>query len=106
MLTQLPAGSIEYTLINGDGLRLGDGDTPPDAEVWRAIDPFVAAMASGRGGEEIAALGGFGVRYVLLAPGSAKELCHSLMLSRDYDDFPTLKVKFSGAFLASLRGPG
>jgi len=74
MLTQLPAGSIEYTLINGDGLRLGDGDTPPDAEVWRAIDPFVAAMASGRGGEEIAALGGFGVRYVLLAPGSAKEI--------------------------------
>jgi hypothetical protein len=31
-------------------------------------------MASGRGGEEIAALGGYGVRYVLLAPGSAKEI--------------------------------
>jgi hypothetical protein len=74
MLTQLPAGSIEYTLINGDGLRLGDADTPPAADVWRAIDPFVAAMASGRGGEEIAALGGYGVRYVLLAPGSSKEI--------------------------------
>jgi hypothetical protein len=74
MLTQLAAGSIEYTLINGDGLRLGDADTPPAAEVWRAIDPFVAAMASGRGGEEIVALGGYGVRYVLLAPGSSKEI--------------------------------
>lgn len=74
MLTQLPAGSIEYTLINGDGLRLGDADTPPNADVWRALDPFVAAMASGRGGEEIAALGGYGVRYVLLAPGSSKEI--------------------------------
>jgi hypothetical protein len=42
--------------------------------VWRAIDPFVAAMASGRGGEEIVALGGYGVRYVLLAPGSSKEI--------------------------------
>ena len=42
--------------------------------MWRAIDPFVAAMASGRGGEEIAALGGYGVRYVLLAPGSAKDI--------------------------------
>ena len=74
MLTQLAAGSIEYTLINGDGLRLGDADTPPAADVWRALDPFVAAMASGRGGEEIAALGGYGVRYVLLAPGSSKEI--------------------------------
>lgn len=74
MLTQLPAGSIEYTLINGDGLRLGDADTPPVADVWRALDPFVAAMASGRGGEEITALGGYGVRYVLLAPGSSKEI--------------------------------
>lgn len=74
MLTQLAAGSIAYTLINGDGLRLGDADTPPAADVWRAIDPFVAAMASGRGGEEIAALGGYGVRYVLLAPGSSKEI--------------------------------
>ncbi len=74
MLTQLPAGSIEYTLINGDGLGLGDADTPPDADVWRAIDPYVAAMSSGRGGDEIAALGGYGVRYVLLAPGSSKEI--------------------------------
>ncbi len=74
MLTQLPAGNIEYTLINGDGLGLGDADTPPDADVWRAIDPFVAAMASGRGGDEIAALGGYGVRYVLLAPGSSKKI--------------------------------
>jgi GT2 family glycosyltransferase len=74
MLTQLRAGSVEYTLINGDGLRLGDADTPPDAQTWRAIDPFVAAMASGRGGNEVEALGGYGVRYVLLAPGSSKDI--------------------------------
>jgi len=74
LLTQLPAGNVEYTFINGDGLNLGDADTPPDASVWRAIDPFVAAMASGRGGEEIAVLGSYGVRYVLLAPGSSREI--------------------------------
>ena len=74
ILTQLPAGNIEYTLINGDGLRLGDADTPPDSQVWRTIDPYVAAMASGRGGDEVAALGGYGVRYVSLAPGSSTEI--------------------------------
>ena len=74
MLTQLPAGNIEYTLINGDGLRLGDADTPPSSQVWRTIDPYVAALASGRGGDEVAALGGYGVRYVALAPGSSKEI--------------------------------
>ncbi len=74
MLTQLPAGSIEYTLINGDGLRLGDADTPPSSQVWRTIDPYVAALASGRGGDEVAALGGYGVRYVALAPGSSQEI--------------------------------
>ena len=78
MLTQLPAGSIEYTLINGDGLRLGEADTPPDSDVWRTIDPYVAAMASGRGGDEVAALGGYGVRYVLLAPGSSKDIVPTL----------------------------
>ncbi|MDE1046605.1 MAG: glycosyltransferase family 2 protein [Candidatus Nanopelagicales bacterium] len=74
MLTQLPAGNIEYTLINGDGLRLGDADTPPSSQVWRTIDPYVAALASGRGGDEVAALGGYGVRYVALATGSSKEI--------------------------------
>jgi hypothetical protein len=74
MLTQLPAGNIEYTLINGDGLRLGEADTPPSSQVWRTIDPYVAALASGRGGDEVAALGGYGVRYVVLAPGSSKEI--------------------------------
>jgi len=78
MLTQLHTGSIEYTLINGDGLRLGDADTPPSSDVWRAIDPHVAAMASGRGGDEVVALGGYGVRYVALAQGSSEEIVQIL----------------------------
>ncbi len=52
----------------GPGPVLGDAETGPPAAVWEALDPYVAAMASGRGGDEIEALAGYGIRYVVLAP--------------------------------------
>jgi hypothetical protein len=64
--------------VNGYGLSLGDGDVPPPAQTWLNIDPYVAAMASGRGGDEVKVLAGYGVRYVVLAPGSARDLIPTL----------------------------
>jgi len=72
------AGRVKYSLINGTGPLLGDAETGPPASVWEALDPFVAAMASGRGGDEIEALAGYGVRYVVMAPGSLPELIPTL----------------------------
>jgi GT2 family glycosyltransferase len=68
------AGAVTYSLLNGPGPTLGDAETGPPASAWTALDPIVAAMASGRGGDEMAALAGYGVRYVLLAPGSSSDL--------------------------------
>lgn len=65
---------VDYNLLNGIGLQLGDAETGPPAEQWQALDPYVAALVSGRGGDEVAALAGYGVRYVLLAPGSTSDL--------------------------------
>jgi GT2 family glycosyltransferase len=72
------AGRVRYSLLTGPGPLLGDAETSPPQEVWAQIDPYVAAMASGRGGDEMAALAGYGIRYVVLSPGSSRELIPTL----------------------------
>lgn len=71
-------GRVKYSLLNGPGPVLGDAETGPPAAAWVALDPFVAAMVSGRGGDEIEALAGYGIRYVVLAPGASPELVPTL----------------------------
>ncbi len=78
VLEQDRAGAVAYTLLNGPGPVLGDAETGPPASAWEALDPAVAAMVSGRGGNEIATLAGYGIRYVLLAPGASTELAPTL----------------------------
>ncbi|MHB1211378.1 MAG: glycosyltransferase [Candidatus Nanopelagicales bacterium] len=72
------AGRVTYSLLNGPGPRLGDAETGPPASAWQALDPYVAALASGRGGDEIEALAGYGIRYVLLAKGADSALVPTL----------------------------
>jgi len=72
------AGRIRYSLLNGAGPQLGDAETGPPLSVWQALDPYVAAMASGRGGDEIEAIAGYGIRYVVLAPGTSRDLIPTL----------------------------
>ncbi len=74
VLRQDRDGGVRYWLVNGSGPTLGDADVNPAADVWSALDPYVAALASGRGGDEVNVLAGYGVRYVLLAAGSAPEV--------------------------------
>jgi len=72
------AGRVTYALLNGAGAQLGDAETGPPASDWEALDPYVAAMASGRGGDEIEALAGYGIRYVVLARGTSRDLIPTL----------------------------
>ncbi len=74
VLRQDSEGRVLYSLINGAGPLLGDADVSPDASVWEAIDPLVAALASGRGGDEVQGLAGYSIRYVLLAAGTSADL--------------------------------
>lgn len=78
VLEEDAAGRVRYTLLNGPGPVLGDAETGPPAAAWTALDPYVAAMTSGRGGDEIEALAGYGIRYVVLAPGSSQDLAPTL----------------------------
>jgi len=74
ILRQDTEGRVQYNLINGAGPMLGDADVSPGAQTWERIDPLVSALASGRGGDEVTALAGYGVRYVLVAAGTSAEL--------------------------------
>ena len=74
VLREERGGEVRYSLVNGAGPLLGDADVQPDAAVWQALDPLVADLASGRGGEEVDALAGYGVRYVLMAAGTRSDL--------------------------------
>jgi GT2 family glycosyltransferase len=78
MLAGDATGRVRYSLLNGAGPVLGDAETGPSADAWLALDPYVAAMTSGRGGDEIEALAGYGIRYVLLARGSSTDLIPTL----------------------------
>jgi len=74
ILTQSASGGVAYNLVNGAGPVLGDADVSPGVDVLSELDAQVAALASGRGGDEVDALAGFGVRYVLLSSYSTKEI--------------------------------
>jgi GT2 family glycosyltransferase len=71
-------GVVRYTLLGGAALGLGDAETAPPAQVWKPIDEFVAALASGRGGGEVDALRTYGVRYIKLAAGSSRSVVPAL----------------------------
>ncbi len=72
------AGAVTYSLVNGAGEMLGDAETLPPAEVWNGLNQYVAWMASGRGGPEVPAIAGYGVRYVVLDRGTTPDLVQTL----------------------------
>ncbi len=72
------AGAVTYSLVSGSGEMLGDAETLPPAGVWAGLDQYVAWMASGRGGPEVPAIAGYGVRYVVLDRGTTPDLVQTL----------------------------
>lgn len=78
VLRRESGGRITYSLVDGSGPVLGDGDTGPPAEAWDRIDPLVAALASGRGGDEVVGLAAYAVRYVQLADPGEQSLVRTL----------------------------
>ncbi|TAK69126.1 MAG: family 2 glycosyl transferase [Actinomycetota bacterium] len=67
VLRVAPDGTVGYALLSGAGSVLGDAETGPPASAYRRLDPVVSALAAGRGGDEVAVLSTYAVRYVLLA---------------------------------------
>ena len=79
------SGAVAYTLVNGAGPTLGDGDVMPSAQTWEPLDRLVSTLVSGRGGTEVQGLADYAVRYVLaeVEPGDP--------LIRNLDSVPGLR---------------
>lgn len=80
------SAGVDYTLVNGAGLQIGDADTAPPTEVWQPVDSLVSGLVSGRGGGEVAGLALYAVRYVVLERAASAE-----SLVRTLDAAPGLR---------------
>lgn len=78
VLRREAGGRVGYALVNGAAPLLGDAETAPPAQVWDDLDPIVAALASGRGGEEVVRLAEYGVRFVQVANPTGEVLATTL----------------------------
>jgi len=84
-----PAGlaSVDYALVNGTGPTLGDAEVAPPAQDWARLDRLVAGLVSGRGGDDVAGLAAYAVRYVVLEEAQTE----GRGLARSLDSVPGLR---------------
>ena len=66
VLRSLGPGRLSYSLLRSAGPRTGDAEVSPRPDAGTGLDPVVADLASGRGGDAAARLVPYGVRFVLL----------------------------------------
>ncbi|HSX99342.1 MAG TPA: family 2 glycosyl transferase, partial [Streptomyces sp.] len=69
---------VGYTLVRGSGVRLGDAELTAAAGENEQLDKVVANLVAGSGADQSDELGGFAVRYVLVRPGSPREVSRVL----------------------------
>ncbi|RJL30482.1 glycosyltransferase family 2 protein [Bailinhaonella thermotolerans] len=77
-------GRVDYTIVRGRDPLVGEPDIPVAEDLRKRVDAAVAGLASGRGGDDVAVLGSFAVRFVV-APGKVPET-----LARTLDSQPGL----------------
>ncbi|MFF5364848.1 glycosyltransferase [Streptomyces scabiei] len=69
---------VGYTLVRGSGVRLGDAELTAAAGDNERLGKVVAHLVAGSGADQGDELGGFAVRYVLVRPGSPREVSRVL----------------------------
>ncbi|MFH9297443.1 glycosyltransferase family 2 protein [Streptomyces sp. NPDC017520] len=71
-------GSVEYSLVRGSGVRLGDGELTEAGGSNSHLDKVVANLVAGSGADQGGQLGGFAIRYVLVRDGAPREMSRVL----------------------------
>ncbi|MGW1895299.1 glycosyltransferase [Streptomyces sp. NPDC002004] len=69
---------VSYTLVRGDGARLGDAELAAADGGNARLDKVVANLVAGSGADQTGELGGFAVRYVLVRDGAPREMSRVL----------------------------
>ncbi|WP_435135478.1 glycosyltransferase [Actinacidiphila sp. bgisy144] len=63
---------VQYAIVRGSGVRLGDAELAAEAPHNRALDKVVANLVAGSGADQGSRLAGYAVRYVLAPKGAPK----------------------------------
>lgn len=66
-------GEVRYSLVRGEGSRLGDGDLAGSAGSDAGLDKTVANLVAGSGADQTMRLGAYGVRYVFVRDSSVTD---------------------------------
>ncbi|MEW2550001.1 glycosyltransferase family 2 protein [Streptomyces sp. NPDC047002] len=78
VLSGTSPGSVAYSLVRGEGGRLGDAELTRAAGDDPRLDKVVANLVAGSGADQTAQLRGFAIRYVLLRDGAPREMSRVL----------------------------
>jgi GT2 family glycosyltransferase len=87
VLSAVGAARVDYALVNATGPTLGDAEVAPPSQDWTRLDALVAGLVSGRGGDDVAGLAAYAVRYVVLEGAQTQ----ARGLARDLDSVPGLR---------------
>ncbi|WP_329457566.1 glycosyltransferase [Streptomyces sp. NBC_01497] len=71
-------GSVAYSLVRGEGARLGDAELTRAAGDDQKLDKVVANLVAGSGADQTTQLRGFAIRYVLLRDGAPRDMSRTL----------------------------
>ncbi|MDT0453874.1 glycosyltransferase family 2 protein [Streptomyces hesseae] len=71
-------GRVTYTLVRGDGARLGDAEPLAAAGRERGLDAMVAALVAGSGADQAGRLGDYAVGYVLVRDSAPRAMARVL----------------------------
>ncbi|MFE4049217.1 glycosyltransferase [Streptomyces sp. YIM B13518] len=69
---------VGYVLVRGSGVRMGDAEIAAVNGENTALDKAVANLVAGSGADQADQLGGFAVRYVLVHPGTPRQVARVL----------------------------
>ena len=70
LLASDPQEGVRFTVLNGAGPSLGDGDVLPPAQTYGRLAEAVAALAAGVGGPEVGVLADHAIGYLLADAGT------------------------------------
>lgn len=69
---------LGYSVVRGEGARLGDDTVAPPAEAWTGLTSLVAGLATAPGAGQVEALSRHGIEFVYLPPPADPQLVGNL----------------------------
>jgi GT2 family glycosyltransferase len=78
LVVRREGAGLGYTLLRGEGVRLGEDTVASNGEAQERLTALVAGLATAPTAQQVAELGGYGVKFVYLSPPGHRDLAGNL----------------------------